>query len=468
MDLLAHSEKFLWRCLLLLVPISASPLLLLGPGTLARPLAILPACLLLLSALTRFFFLRQRPRLTGEGFGFLGILTLYLTVVGLVVALDQPDYFFKGQTPLESFLRALLTWLIGLIFYAAARLQIRSISDIRETIFLLFVAMSGSVLLAFLQALAIAQQGELLKVTQAITDLFAFHYAGLVSRAQGMTFEPSWLATQILVFLMPPLIASSMAGKARIGGDNPRRWKWRLTGGFAVALGGLLSSGSRFGLVGVIALLSLSSLVAALRGRIFAILTFVLVLVAGGGGIAVMSGLGTGAGASYVVGPIAYLSEQAGLGAADADFATGVTDALALAGRFAAAQAAALTWLDHPVFGVSLGNGYRYFGVYAPDWAFATQLFTTGNKEGEGWLDGNSPEKGNAKNMILRLLSETGAIGFFCFIYFSSDRFFPVPFMTNIIAIFAWPARSPYSSAFSIRTVLSRPAYGFPWHCVFP
>ena len=129
-----------------------------------------------------------------------------------------------------------------------------------------------------------------------------------------------------------------------------------------------------------------------------------------------------------MTGPIAYLTGWADLtSAGGADLATGVTDALALAGRFAAGEAAGRTFLDHPLVGVSLGNNYRYFGQYAPDWAFATQLFTQGAKEGAGWLDPNSPEKGNAKNMILRLLSETGVIGFALFGVFFLRQIFKGP-----------------------------------------
>jgi O-antigen ligase len=175
----------------------------------------------------------------------------------------------------------------------------------------------------------------------------------------------------------------------------------------------------------MVAMLLLGGFLAGLRGRLVAAGIFLAVLLGGGAGMVALIGVGSGAGASYVLDPLAAVSGTADFGSAD-DPTSALTDALTLAGRAAAAEAAALTWLDHPLFGVSLGNNYRYFSLYAPDWAFATQLFQ-GAKEGVGWLDPNSPEKGNAKNLFLRLLSETGLVGFALFALFFLRQIFQGP-----------------------------------------
>ena len=441
--ILARVEHGLWTFLLFAVPVSATPLLPFGSGTLARPLAAFPAALLLLLAAFRILFLGQKPRLAGGGFGLLGLFTAYIVVCGLVLASLAPPDAFKGQTPMDSFLRALMTWAMGLAFYLVARLNIRSDADIRHALRCLFVGMTASIAFATVQVMAIVEHGELLRVVQAITDLFAVHYDGLSSRAQGMTFEPSWLASQIIAFLMPALIASSISQRKFVNLPAARGHMLRLAGGFAIAIGGLLCSGSRFGLVCIAAMLVLSGLMAARRGHMLVAASFLLVLAAGGGGLMAMSRLGAGAGASYVVGPISYLTGAANLDSTGPDVAAGVTDTLALAGRVAAAEAAGDMWLDHPLFGVSLGNDYRYFGKYAPDWAFTTDLFTQGAKEGEGWLDPNSPEKGNAKNFFLRLLAETGLVGFVLFGLFLVRH------------LFRGPARDDYHAYFRLATAMA-------------
>lgn len=438
MGALARTEKALWLCLLLLVPISASPLLPFGSGTLVRPLAFVPAALLLLLAVFRILLLGQRPKLDGDHGGFVLLLffALYVVVSGLAHIIFLPAEAFKGQTPLDSFLRALATLVVGITFYIVARLHIRTAGDVRRAIRYLFIGMTASIAFAFIQVIAIVTQGELLRLVQAVTDLFAVHYDGLVSRAQGVTFEPSWLAVQIIVLMLPALIARSISRQEFVGVPADRGHMLYLIAGFGIAILGLLCAGSRFGLVCVVAMLMLSGLMAARRGRLFAALAFVAVLVAGGGGLAAMSGLRAGAGATYVIGPISYLTGSANLSAGNATVAENLTDVLAMAGRVSAAQAATSMWLDHPVFGVSLGNSYRYFGKYAPDWAFATQLFGQGAKEGVGWLDPNSPEKGNAKNLFLRLLSETGLVGFALFTMFFLRHIFLVPAHDNFLSYF--------------------------------
>jgi O-antigen ligase len=445
---LAGIERMLWTFLLLAVPVSATPLLPFGSGTLARPLAAFPAALLLFIAAFRIAFLRQRPVLTLDGFRLLGLFSIYIMASGLVLASLAPPETFKGQTPMDSFLRALVTWAMGLAFYLTARLNIRNDRDIRHAQGCLFIGMAASIGFAAIQLAAIVAQGEMLRVVQAITDLFAVHYDGLTSRAQGMTFEPSWLASQIIVFLMPALIASSISRQDFVGVPAGRAHGLRLVCGFAIAIGGLLCSGSRFGLVCIVVMLVVSGFMAARRGHIRVAAGFLLLLVTGGGGLVAMSGLGAGAGAAYVVGPVSYLVDTANLDSAGTDLTADVSDTLTVAGRVAAAQAAGDMWLDHPLFGVSLGNDYRYFGQYAPDWAFATGMFTRGAKEGEGWLDPNSPEKGNAKNFFLRLLAETGLVGFLLFGMFLVRQ------------VFLGPARDDYHAYFRLATLMAL-GFGF-------
>src|SRR5579864_8380493 len=129
---LAWTERLLWISLLLVVPISATPLLPFGSGTLARPLAAIPAALLLLIAAFRIVFLRQKPLLAPDGFWLLAAFSTYILVSGMVLAALAPPDVFKGQTPMDSFSRAMITWVIGLAFYLTARLNIRTDRDIRH------------------------------------------------------------------------------------------------------------------------------------------------------------------------------------------------------------------------------------------------------------------------------------------------------------------------------------------------
>lgn len=419
---LVRIETFLWTLLLLLVPISASPLLPFGSGTLVRPLAFVPALLLLLLWAFRMAVLQQRPRWSSEGIPPLALFVAYVVISGLILLSSEPEQAFKGQTPLDSYLRALATLVVGLVFFVVAFVKIRTLADVRSAIRYLFIGLSASIVFALIQVVAIIERGPLLRTVQALTDLFAVHYTGLQNRAQGMTFEPSWLATQIILLMVPPLVARFLSRQAVPNAPPAKRNMIIATIGFGIALMGLLCSGSRFGLVAAILIFLLASMMALREGRMVAAFAFIAVLAAGGAGIVAFSAFSAGAGDAYVVAPVAFMAE--GSADIDQDPTTAVTNTLAITGRVAAAQAAFNLWLDHALFGVSLGNNYRYFGRYAPDWAYDTGLFAAGTMEGAAWLDPNSPEKGNAKNFLLRLLSETGLVGLGLFAAFFVQQIF--------------------------------------------
>src|SRR6185503_11189262 len=51
-----------------------------------------------------------------------------------------------------------------------------------------------------------ATGGETLRLVQTLADLTAIHEEKLLNRAPGLTYEPSWLATQIVLLMLPPLV----------------------------------------------------------------------------------------------------------------------------------------------------------------------------------------------------------------------------------------------------------------------
>jgi O-antigen ligase len=425
---LERVERLLLVLLVLFIPVSASPLLPFGSGTLVRPLAIVPAMLLLVCICVRVFLLKQSMPYANDGINLLLLFICYVVLSGLVIISVEPDDLFKGQTPLDSFLRALLTLLAGIAFYVVGRCYIRSAEDIKLTLRFLWIAFSSSVFLALVQVVAIVEGGNTLRIVQAITDVFSVHYDGLTSRAQGMTFEPSWLATQIIVVLVPTLVAQSISRQSFVA-SNADHWVLpRAAGGFAVVLTGLLCAGSRFGFAAAAALIGLSSLVAVWRGRFAAAMGLLLFIAAGIAGVVAMGNLQSGAGATYVLGPLDVLTNSGGPPATtnSEQRSEAVAETLAVVGRVAAAQSAVNIWLANPLTGVSFGNDFRYFPAYAPDWAFATALFQQNAKEGLGWIDAYAPEKGNAKDLVLRLLAETGITGFVLFALFFVRQTFSV------------------------------------------
>jgi hypothetical protein len=421
-------ERWLWIALLLFVPVTSFPFLPLGSDTTVRPLAFLPAALLLGSAAVRLVLLKQRPNFGSDRgcFALLSLFAAYVAVSGLAIIAELPATAFKGQVPLDSLLRALATLIIGAIFYTLARLNIRTRADAALAEKWLFIGLSVSIAVALVQAVAIAIGGETLRTVDSVTDLFTVRESSLVNRGQGLASEPSMLANQITLLIVPFLAARTISRQDFVATPK-RRMFFRIALGFCVVLIGLLSAGSRFGLASSLLILVVSSISALWRGRLVAAVVLVAVLGLGAGGISLVADTRVGAGTSYVFNVIPTIADLSPPDLADRDQAALITNALSVAGRVAAWQSAASMWLDHPAFGVSFGNAYRNFGRYFPDWALDT-AFLSETGEGAAWLDNNAPERGNAKNLLLRLLAETGLVGaglfllFFLRNVFSADR----------------------------------------------
>jgi hypothetical protein len=411
-------ERWLWIALLLFVPVTSFPFLPLGNSTTVRPLAFLPALLLLGSAAVRLVLLKQRPSFNRDRgcFALLFLFAAYVAVSGIVIIAESPDTAFKGQTPLDSFVRALATLLIGAIFYGLARLNIRTRADAALAEKWLFIGLSISIGVSVVQAAAITIGGETLRAVDSVTDLIAVRESSLVNRGQGLASEPSMLANQITLLLVPFLAARTISRQDFVA--TPRRRMFlRIALGFCVVLVGLLSAGSRFGLASALLILLVSSISALWRGRLVPAAFLVAVLGLGAGGMSLISDTRVGAGTGYVFNVIPTIADLSPPDLADPDQTAVITNALSVAGRVAAWQSAGSMWVDHPAFGISFGNAYRNFGRYFPDWALDTGLFSeTG--EGEAWLDNNAPERGNAKNLLLRLLAETGLVGTGLFLLF--------------------------------------------------
>jgi O-antigen ligase len=411
-------ERWLWIALLLVVPISSSPFLPLGEGTTVRPLAFVPALLLLGSAAVRLLLLGQRPNFSRDrgSFALLFCFGAYVLVSGLAIVATLPDASFKGQTPLDSLMRAFATLVIGIVFYTLARLNIRTRADAALAEKWLFIGLGASIALALVQALAIFAGGDALRTVDSLTGYFTVREAGIANRGQGMSSEPSVLANQITLLIVP-FLAARMISRQDFVATPRRRMTFRIAIGFLFVLVGLLSSGSRFGLVSAVLVLIVSSLRALWRGRIFAAIGLAAVIGIGAAGVALLVDSRVGAGNGYVVGAIPAVAALSTPDFTDPDQAALISNALNVSGRVAASQSAATMWLDHPLFGVSFGNAYRNFGRYFPDWALETALFDQLG-EGASWLDPNAPEKGNAKNLLLRLLAETGLVGAGLFLLF--------------------------------------------------
>jgi hypothetical protein len=394
-------SRFLWGAALFALPVTSFRYFPgMGEGTFVRPLAFYPIALLLPLLLIQLI----RGKTT---FPRAGALTP-LAGFGLAVLLASSfgawldPLPMRGQEYVGRVVRAWATLVIGLSFFIAAVWMNRNEDDLRYSVklilagFVMDVAWSGVQALAFYTPL-------LPKVTVTYWQL-AFSMRELVktNRVSGMAYEPAWLAGQIATVYLPWLFASLLTG-VRV-----TRFKWLeiILLGFAALLvlatysrGGLLTAGAAAALTFL--LVGRAEMSAARRWFVSQnwMLRFgVVILILGA-----------------VIGSGIFLSQKgyiARLFASDAESVEEFVIENSAGARSAYLIGALGAYEESPVFGVGLGASGFYIYDHLPDWSLTVV------PEIARQLSPESKLYPNPKNMYVRLLSETGLIGFMLFISF--------------------------------------------------
>jgi O-antigen ligase len=398
--------RFLWGAALFTLPITSFRYFpFLGETTYVRPLSLYPVAFLLLIICIQVAQGKTSIPRPGTLTPLLAFLLIALVATSLGMLLDPLP--MRGYEYFGRVLRAWLTLLIGLSFFLAAVWMNRNEEDLRFSIkwllagFVMDIAWSGIQALAFYTPL-------LEKVTVTHWQR-AFSMRELVrtNRVSGMAYEPAWLAGQITTVYLPWLFASVLT-RLRV-----TRFKWLevILLGFAVVL--LLATFSRGGLLTAVGASALtfvfvgrSELRAAWNwfvsgfqhGSHWLLRVGVIILILG-----VLAGAGL------------FLSQREYITRLFNTRADSVEDFIIenSAGARAAYTFGALgAYEESPIMGVGLGASGFYIYDHLPDWALTTV------PEIARQLSPETRLYPNPKNMYIRLLAETGLVGFFVFIAF--------------------------------------------------
>jgi hypothetical protein len=398
--------RFLWGAALFTLPITSFRYFpLLGDSTYVRPLALYPIALLL--PLLIFQLLQKKaafPRADALT-PLLAFVLIALAATGFGLLLDPLP--MRGYQYLGRVLRAWVTVMIGLSFFLAAVWMNRSEEDLRFSIRWLLAGFVMNLLWSGVQALAF-YTSWLEKVTVTHWQL-AFSMRELVktNRVSGMAYEPAWLAGQIATVYLPWLFAALLT---RLW---VTRFKWLevILLGFAVVL--LLATFSRGGLLTAVGA-SLLTLLLVGREELRAAWHWFASGFHGGGNWLLRLGVVL----VFLVALVAaglFLSQKGYITRLFNTRADSVEDFIIenSAGARAAYNFAALgTYAESPVLGVGLGASGFYLYDHLPDWALTTV------PEIARQLSPRNRLYPNPKSMYIRLLAETGLIGFFVFIAF--------------------------------------------------
>ena len=398
--------RFLWGAALLTLPITSFRYFpFLGDSTYVRPLSLYLIALLL--PLLLVLLVRGQSSVPRAGsltplLAFV-LIALMATSIGLLLA-PLP---LRGQGYLGRVIRAWVTLVIGLSFFIAAAWMNRNEEDLQFSLKWLLAGFVLDILWSGVQALAFYT--PLLKKVTVTHWQRAFSMRELVktNRVSGMAYEPAWLAGQIATVYLPWLFASLLT-KWRV-----TRFKWieMILLGCAVLL--LLATFSRGGLLTAAGASVLTFLFVG-RAELRAVWKWFVSGFRPGNNWLLRVGVilllvGALVGAGLFLSQKGYVTRLFNTRAESlADFVIENS-----AGARAAYTLGALgAYEESPITGVGLGASGFYIYDHLPDWALTTV------PEIARQLSPDNRLYPNPKNLYVRLLAETGLIGFFVFIAF--------------------------------------------------
>lgn len=408
-DSLNKIAHLLWGAALLTLPVTSFRWFpLVSEGTLVRPLALYPLALLLPLLFIQALQRGQKINLYWAGaFVALGAFILFVVFATSFGALIDPIPL-HGQTYFGRTIRALATLLIGLVFFISSVWMNKGEADFRFTVKWILAGLCLDIIWSGLQAFTFYT--NVLEKEMVTHWQLAFSMRELVrtNRISGLAYEPAWLAGQLSTTFIPFLFAAVLTD------FRLTRMKWLEPVLLTLSLLVLLATYSRGGLLITLAAAGLTFIflggnvirsmwtwfINGLRGRVLEIL-FRL------GMIVVV--IGALAGAFIFLNQKEYFRR---LWEFDAETLSAYMVNISAGARGAYSSAAFAAFEEHPLTGVGLGASGFYIYQNLPDWSLTTV------PEIAKQLNPESRLYPNPKNLYVRLLAETGLIGFFLFLAF--------------------------------------------------
>jgi hypothetical protein len=398
--------KFLWGAALFTLPVTSFRYFpFLGDATYVRPLSLYPIALLLPLLLLQM----ARGKISFPRAGALTPLTafvLFALVATSIGALLSPIPL-RGQEYFGRVIRAWATLIIGLAFFVAALWMNRDENDLRFSIKWLLAGFIMDILWSGVQGLAFYTP-LLKKVTVTHWQrLFSMRELVKTNRVSGMAYEPAWLAGQIATVYLPWLFASLLT-RVKV---TRVKWLEMILLGFALLL--LLATYSRGGLLTAGVALVLTFLIAGRNEMTAAWKWFIRGFQRGGNWLLRMGIVVIAAGA--LAGGVLFLGQKGYIARIFNSRAETFLDFIienSAGARAAQSYAAMGAYEKSPLAGVGLGASGFYIYNHLPDWAMTTV------PEIARQISPDNNLYPNPKNLYVRLLAETGLIGFFIFTAF--------------------------------------------------
>lgn len=417
---LTASWQVAWIALLVSLPVTSFPLLARWLGdTQVAPLALFPLAWLVLAWLPSIFF-KSSTRLPAETRPLFGFVFVALLSSLAAFFIDSPPY--KSHTIASNELSAFLTLGVGLGFYLATVTFVRS-AGMERTI--KFISIGGIVLLlcSLAQGVVVWFLGH--QYPGWMVDIHSWFVSTSLlrlfpqMRVTGLAYEPSWLAHMLTILYLPLWMAGC---RCRQSAFRFRLGRFILEDllllcalvilfmtfsrisllAFVLALGWFVYHVVKSASWKVFSRLKVASRSVAFLRLALSILVIMLFFVAF---TSLIFGL---AFFDPRLAPVFQLGEQVVSAEFFRDGLLPLANRLNFAERVVFWDLGWQVFRDHPLLGVGLGNAGQYTLRDLSPWGWelieVRRILVT-----ETFLP-------NTKNLWIRLLSETGMVGFVFFV----------------------------------------------------
>jgi len=204
-----RSCDVLWAIGLICLPLTSFPLLSSRSGALVAPLSIVPFFILLF--LCTVPLVLRREKLPRETIPLL--LFLCVAVVSAAAAYFIFIPGFKGKSFPAQEIRALFTLLVGFIFFLVTTSVVRTSQKLQNTWKYITIGGILAVAWACLQSFYIIRQADLypswMNQIQSWLAVISPQYSPRYGRVNGLTYEASWFAHQMVMIYLPIWIAAT-------------------------------------------------------------------------------------------------------------------------------------------------------------------------------------------------------------------------------------------------------------------
>lgn len=418
--LFAASLDWAWALLFLLLPITSFPFLvnLIGGVTVA-PASVLPLAWLVVWFVV---FVTGKGKLPQEVIPFLAFVSAAILSSGAAFFAEFPT--FKAHDLLGTELPSLVTLGIGAAFYlVSAGWLTRNPHQFEKTLRLLNYA--GLIMLSWssLQAVFVLFFDSLYPKVMADFQLL-FNTRGLFPlRVTGFAFEPSWLAHQINLLFLPVWLASTIK---RTSAHRFRLWKLTLENILLVVGILMILLSSRVGTLAVLLIIAFLAIrlhlnwfakirtwldkclriKSPLLCLLFRVCFFTLLII-GLVFLYLLALFGLLLALAHYDHRIARLFDLEAI-RANLISPYALFNQLMFAERYVYWVAGWRIFNDHPLFGVGLGNAGLYFLKHLPSYGWTLSEVTESVYRLTAVM--------NIKSLWVRILAETGLLGFSTFL----------------------------------------------------